>query len=163
MSKTVRWIQILALVLVGSALAQEPPAATVAGPVTVIQECPEGIIPWGSDLTCLYVERRENGDMVQTPFVNGLINGMRVERRASGTVIETPYMNQRMHGTRVVRWGQGGEIRTTYVEGVKHGTQVVRQAGDRVTQSTFQNGEPGERHCIAGCEQPHTIDGGLDP
>ena len=112
MNSTIRWFVMLAAVLPGTTLAQDSPATAGAGPETEIQECQEGINPWGSDLTCLHVERRENGDVVQTPFVNGLINGVRVERRASGTVIETPYVNHRMHGTRVIRWGQGGEIQT---------------------------------------------------
>ena len=152
MSSRIRWFQMLALVVTGAALAQDPPATTGAGPETAIQECPEGNNPWGSDLTCLHVEMRDNGDVVQTPFVNGLINGVRVERRASGTVIETPYVNHRMHGTRVIRWGQGGEIQTPYLEGVKHGTRVERQTNGRVTESTFENGEQGERNCVAGCD-----------
>ena len=132
--------------------ALETPAAAEAGPETDIPECQVGSSPRRSFLTCLHVERRDNGDVVQTPFVNGLINGVRVERRASGTVIETQYVNHRMHGTRVIRWGQGGEIQTTYVEGVRHGTRVERQTNGRVTESTFVNGERGERNCVAGCD-----------
>jgi len=116
MSNNFRWSQMLALVMAGTALAQDPQSTSVSEPETDLQECLEGINPWGSDLMCIHVEHRETGEMIQTPFVDGQINGTRVERRASGTVIETPYVNHRMHGTRVVRWGSGGEMQSPYKE-----------------------------------------------
>ncbi len=48
MSNNFRWSQMLALVMAGTALAQDPQSTSVSEPETDLQECLEGISRWGS-------------------------------------------------------------------------------------------------------------------
>ena len=88
-----------------------------------------------------WVARYANGDVMDTPRVNGEIHGTAVWREANGDVSETPYVNGKEHGTAVRRRANGDVWETPYVNGKIHGTAVRRYANGDVSETPYVNGE----------------------
>ena len=123
-----------------------PAAAAAQRGGIAVGSVTEGIYANGRR-TGMWVERHENGDVTETPYVNGEIHGTMVWRRKQdGDGVETPFVNGERHGTQVLRYGTGTWAETVtetpYVNDKEHGTEVQRNADGNVTRETpYVNGE----------------------
>ena len=84
------------------------------------------------------------------------LDGTQVERREDGTVIETPYVDGVIHGVQIVRFASGNTWETPFVNGREHGTMIVRDSTGRIiTARQFEHGERGAAQIGNGpCEFP---------
>ncbi len=76
-----------------------------------------------------------NGDILETPYVNGEVHGTEIRRKANGTVSEYPWVNGVLHGAYIIRDPDGWALETHYVNDERV-CMVSRDSNGRVNTDT---------------------------
>lgn len=98
-----------------------------------------GTAPAQDSIDGTQVERRKNGTVIETPYVNGVIHGVQITRFASGNTWETPFVDGREHGTMIVRDSTGRIIAARHFE---RGARSAAQIGNGPCEfPSFYEGE----------------------
>ena len=88
-----------------------------------------------------WVWRYSDGGMAEGANVNGERSGHWVQRFADGTIAEGPYVNDEWNGHWVWRYPDGQVEEGPYVNGEQNGHWVVRFPSGQVAEGPFVNGQ----------------------